>query len=229
MKIEIYSDIACPWCYIGQLRFERALRAFPQAEQVEVSYRPYQLDPAAPEPSVPMMPSLERRFGPQARAMVDRVAENARSEGVQMDFDRALAANTLDAHRLMELAGSEYGAEVQRDLAEALFRAHFTEGRDVAARETLVELATATGMDEARTRDFLVSDEGRHEVREQIEHAQRLGITSVPTFVFDAKYAVQGAQPTSAFLQALEQVAQESGKGKAAEEDGSCADGACEL
>lgn len=229
MKIEIYSDVACPWCYIGQVRFERALRAFPQADQVEVSYRPYQLDPAAPEPSVPMMQSLERRFGPQARAMVDRVAENARTEGVQMDFDRALAANTLDAHRLMERAGSEYGAEVQRDLAEALFRAHFTEGRDVASPETLIELAAAAGMDATRTRDFLESGEGRREVTEQIEQARRLGITSVPTFVFDGKYAVQGAQPTSTFLQALEQVAQERGNGKATGGNGSCADGACDV
>lgn len=210
MKVEIYSDVACPWCYIGEARFERALAAFPGAEEVEVVYRPYQLDPAAPAEAEPMLEYLERRFGANARAMAGRVAENARGEGLVMDYDRGLAVNTLDAHRLLWLAEREHGPEVQRAVATGLFEAHFSRGSDVGDPEVLAGIAAAAGMDAGRVREYLASDEGAREVREEIAGAQRLGITAVPTFVFEEKYAVQGAQPTSAFLQALETVAREA-------------------
>jgi predicted DsbA family dithiol-disulfide isomerase len=230
MKVEIYSDVACPWCYIGKARFERALTAFPGAEAVEVVYRPYQLDPGAPAQAVPMLEYLERRFGAGARAMADRVTENARSEGLVMDYDRGLAVNTLNAHRLLHLAEQEHGPEAQRAVAEGLFEAHFSSGGDVGDPSVLAEIAAAAGMDGARVREYLASDEGTREVRQEIEQAQRLGITAVPTFVFEGKYAVQGAQPTSAFLGALETVAREladADGGEAAEE--SCAGGACGI
>lgn len=229
MKVEIYSDVACPWCYIGKARFERALGAYPGAGQVEVVYRPYQLDPGAPTEAVPMLEYLERRFGTGARAMADRVSENARGEGLEMDYDRGLAANTLDAHRLLRLAEQEHGPEVQRALAEGLFRAHFSEGRDVGDAGVLAEIAAGTGMDPERTREYLISGEGTREVKEEIAGAQRLGITAVPTFVFEGKYAVQGAQPTSAFLQALEAMARETTENGGGKTDESCADGACGI
>lgn len=230
MKVEIYSDVACPWCYVGKARFERALGAFPEAEAVEVVYRPYQLDPGAPGRAVPMLEYLERRFGAGARAMADRVSETARGEGLAMDYDRGLAVNTLDAHRLMRLAEREGGPGVQRALAARLFRAHFSEGLDVGDREVLARLAEEEGLDGRRVREYLASDEGAREVREEIDGARRLGITAVPTFVFDGKYAVQGAQPTSTFLQALETVAREAAEsGGGATGDGSCADGSCAV
>ena len=230
MRVEIYSDVACPWCYVGKKRFERALAALPAAGEVEVVFRPYQLDPGAPERAVPLTEALARKFGPQASAMGGRVVETARGEGIEMDFERALSANTFDAHRLMHLAEHEYGPAVQRALAEALFRAYFAEGTDVSDADALVRLAEAAGMDAARVRAYLASDEGADAVRAEIEQAQRLGITAVPTFVFDGKYAVQGAQPTSVFLQALETVVRESGaEAGVAAEAGDCADGACGL
>ncbi len=228
MKIEIYSDVACPWCYIGEARFNRALRAF-GAENVEVVYRPYQLDPGAPREAVPMLEYLERRFGGSARAMADRVTENARREDLVMDYDRGLAVNTLDAHRLLRLAEREHRPEVQHAVAEALFRAHFSEGRNIGDPAVLAEIAEAAGMDAEQVREHLASEEGTREVKQEIAQAQRLGITAVPTFVFQGKYAVQGAQPTSAFLQALEAVAREEGSGSDARAEDSCTEGACTV
>jgi predicted DsbA family dithiol-disulfide isomerase len=233
MRVEIYSDVACPWCYVGKRRFERALAAFPPAGEVEVVFRPYQLDPAAPARAVPLNEALAMMFGPQAAAMGGRVVETARGEGIEMDFDRALSANTFDAHRLMRLAEHEYGPAVQRAVADALFSAYFAQGADVSNADALVQIAEAAGMDAERARAYLASGEGADEVRDEIEQAQRLGITAVPTFVFGGKYAVQGAQPTSVFLQALETVAREEGEAEAAAATaaggGACADGACEV
>lgn len=226
MKVEIYSDVACPWCYIGKERFERALGAYPGGDAVEVTYRPFQLDPGAPGDAVPLLDYLGRRFGPGAESKIGPVVSAAREEGLTIDFGSAQAANTLGAHRLMWLAEREDGAGVQRALAEALFEAHFGRGWDIGDPEVLAGLAAEVGMDRERARAYLASDEGRIEVEREIEESRRLGITAVPTFVFDGKYAVQGAQPASAFLRALEAVERET-QASAGAEDGSCADGSC--
>jgi predicted DsbA family dithiol-disulfide isomerase len=210
MKVEIYSDVACPWCYIGKRRFEKALAAFPQRSDVEVIYKPYQLDPAAPAKSAPVLERLQRKFGALAGSMMQRVTDTARDEGIEMNFDRALAANTLTAHRLLWLAEREYGSSVQQDLAEALFDAHFSQGGDIADHDPLTELAVSAGMDRARVADFLRSSEGTDEVKAEIRGAQEMGITAVPTFIFDDRYAVQGGQPSPIFLQALERAAADS-------------------
>jgi len=226
MKVEIYSDVACPWCYVGKRRFERALAAYPG--EVEVVFRPYQLDPAAgPEPR-PMLQVLAEKYGPQAAAMARNVAEQARGDGITMNFDRVLAANTLDAHRLLRLAEREHGAAVQRALAEKLFDAHFTRGDHIGDRAVLAGLAGEAGMDPGRARAYLASDEGRAEVQAEIAEARGLGITAVPTFVLDGRYGVQGAQPASTFLQALEAVAREASSTPEADADG-CADGSCAV
>jgi predicted DsbA family dithiol-disulfide isomerase len=210
MKVEIYSDVACPWCYIGKRRFERALAEFPGAAEVEVVYRPYQLDPGASSTARPLMQALGEKFGPGAAAMAGNVAATARGEGITMDFERALAANTLAAHRLLRLAEQEYGARVQHAVAEALFEAHFARGADIGDPEVLAGLAESAGMDPERARAYLASDEGLAEVREDIRSAREIGVTAVPTFVFEGKYGVQGAQPVAAFLQTLEAVAREA-------------------
>jgi predicted DsbA family dithiol-disulfide isomerase len=147
-----------------------------------------------------------------------------------MDYERGLAANTLDAHRLLSLAEREHGAAVQREVAERLFAAHFAGGEDVSDPAVLARLAGEAGMDPGRVREYLVSDQGTAEVRAEIEDARRLGVTAVPTFVFEGRYAVQGAQPTSAFLRALETVERETA-GAAARDagDDACADGACSV
>jgi predicted DsbA family dithiol-disulfide isomerase len=210
MKIDIYSDVACPWCYIGQARFERALRGFEGGEHIEVRYRPYQLDPRAPAEAEPMYDYLARRFGAQARAMAAHVIGIAQAEGLTMDYDRGLTVNTLNAHRLLTVVERERGAEVQRALMRRLFDAHFAEGKNVGDPRVLAELAADVGLDQDETRNYLETDEGTREVREEIAEAQRLGVSAVPTYVFDDKYIVEGAQPTELFVQALEQIANDA-------------------
>ena len=223
MKVEIYSDIACPWCFVGKRRFERALAAFPRAEQVEVVYKPYQLVPDAPTEAVPHRAWLAERYGPQSRAMDDRITELGRGEGIRYDFDTSLAVNTLHAHRLLWLAANEYGLPAQRDLKERLLTAHFSEGVDVGDFAALTEVAVAAGLERERVAAFLSSDEGTAEVRAELAGAHALGINSVPTFVFDGQWAVQGAQETSVFLQALEQTVPATAPAGACADDGSCA------
>lgn len=238
MKVEIYSDIACPWCYIGERRFKRALAAYPQADDVEVVFRSYQLDPGAPEEAVPLPDYLQRRFGQPVDGMLQQVTDAGKGEGIEFDWDRALSVNTLTAHRLLHLAEHEYGAETQRALAERLFEAYFSRGGDMTDHALLTELAVAVGMNEERVRGYLASDEGLAETRGEIDRARALGITAVPTFVFEGKFAVQGAQSASTFLQALEQVAEQTRaaaaeNGNTADDEGAagdaCADGSCAV
>lgn len=229
MKVEIYSDIACPWCYIGERRFKRALEAFGPAKDIEVVFRPYQLDPGAPAQARPLKEYLEGRFGSGVSGMLERVNEAASGEGITMDWDRAQSVNTVTAHRLMGLAEREYDGTVQGKLAEALFALHFSEGEDVSDHDALTRVAVAAGMDEERVQDYLASGEGQAQVEADFQHARQLGIQAVPTFVFDGKYAVQGGQPVSTFLRTLEEVeaaakqSPEEGDGAAACDDGACA------
>lgn len=222
MQVEIYSDIACPWCYIGERRFARALSAFPQADQVEVVFRPFQLDPSLPDRPQPLKERLREKFGPRLDATLRHTTSMAKQEGLDLRFDEAQAVNTFTAHRLLWLAEQEAGPEVQRKLAEKLFEAHFTNGENIADHELLTDLAASVGIDRERVNAFLASDEGKAEVQNAIDRAQRLGIRAVPTFVFNGESAVQGAQPTSTFLQALEEIYQETTTAAEA-----CTDGAC--
>ena len=210
MKVDIYSDVACPWCYIGQARFERALADVAGAERVDVRYHPYQLDPRAPTDAEPMYDYLTRRFGERGRSMAAHVIGVARGEGLAMDYERGLSVNTLNAHRLSMLADREYGSETQRALIRRLFDAHFVEGNDVGDPRVLAALAGEVGMDPDTARNYLETERGTREVREAIAAAQRLGVTAVPTYVFDDKYVIEGAQPTELFQQALHSIAEES-------------------
>jgi predicted DsbA family dithiol-disulfide isomerase len=160
--------------------------------------------------------------------MAENMIATARAEGLVMDYERGLSVNTLDAHRLLRLAEREYGLEVQRTLAARLFAAHFSEGRNVGDVDTLAKLAAEVGVDEQRARAYLAGAEGLSEVVGEIAEARELGITAVPTFVFDEKYAIPGAQPTSVFLRALEDISRETAAANASS-DVSCTDDGCAV
>jgi predicted DsbA family dithiol-disulfide isomerase len=207
VKVEIYSDIVCPWCYLGKVRFERALAAFPEARSVEVVYRPFQLDPSAPHEPLPHRGVLEAKYGPQAAAMDGRLAAMGAAEDIVFDFDTVLENNSLLAHRLLRFTLAEYGPQAQVRLKGRLMTGHFGEGMDIGDHEQLTDAAVAVGLDRDAVAAFLDGDELHDEVLDEIDQARQLGITAVPTFVFEGQWAVQGGQETSAFLRALEQVA----------------------
>lgn len=228
MKVEIYSDVVCPWCYVGERRFGRALAAFAGADEVEVVFRPYQLDPDAPATAVPLSEYLERRFGHRADGLQAHVGAAAEAEGISIAWDRALAANTRTAHRLLSLAERDHGAEVQLALAERLFDLHFTRGGNIGDVEQLADEAEAAGMDRARVQAYLASDEGVQELEADFRRARDLGISAVPTFVFDGRTAVQGAQPPEKFLEVLRELAAARAPQGADEGgDGSCGGDVC--
>lgn len=201
MEIDIYADVVCPWCYIGKRRLEQALESYDG--EVTVHYRPFQLDPSpVPEPQ-PLLDALATKFGPQARQMVGHVTGVAAGVGLKLDFDRAVAANTFDAHRLIAWAAERGRAA---EMVDALYRAHFTDGVDVGSRDALAALAGEVGLDAAEARRFLDSDERVAELTTELETARQIGVSSVPTFVLAGKYAVTGAQEPATLLAALTEV-----------------------
>ncbi|MET0288207.1 MAG: DsbA family oxidoreductase [Pseudoxanthomonas sp.] len=217
MRIDIWSDVVCPWCWIGKRRFQRALELLgEQAPAVDVHWHAYQLDPEASDQPVPLREAYAAKFGGTERTeqLLSQTQATARSEGLPFDFSQGqVRVTTLPAHRLMWLAKREGDVEA---VGEALFHAHFALGRNLADAETLVEAGAAGGLDAARVRALLASDEGMAEVQAALDQARSLGITAVPTFVIDGRYAVQGAQPPEQFVQILRQVAAERGAGDTA-------------
>ncbi|MEU1884239.1 DsbA family oxidoreductase [Micromonospora sp. WMMD987] len=205
MEIDIYADVVCPWCYIGKRRFEQALASYDG--EVTVRYRPFQLDPTPVAAPQPLLDALAAKFGGRERAeqMADQVTRVAAGVGLTLNFDRAVSANTFDAHRLVRFADGHGRAG---ELVEALYRAHFTDGVDVGSPSALVALATSVGLDETEVRDHLASDAGRREVAADLAAAHRLGVSSVPTFVLAGRYGVTGAQEPETLLAALTEVAQ---------------------
>jgi predicted DsbA family dithiol-disulfide isomerase len=200
MQIEIWSDVVCPWCYIGKRRLERALGEFEHADEVEVTWRSFQLNPDAPAKAVPTLEYLTQRFGPQAQAMTARVAEIGEGEGLTLDSASALTVNTLEAHRLLHLAADLGIGDAAK---ERLLRAHFSEGADLSDHETLTKLMVEAGADEARVREVLAGTEYAEAVQADIDMARRLGANGVPFFVIDRKYGISGAQAAETFLHAL--------------------------
>jgi predicted DsbA family dithiol-disulfide isomerase len=229
MRVEIYSDVVCPWCYIGERRFARALADLPDAGEVEVVYRPFQLNPDASEVAIPLKAYMEKRFGARAATMHGQVDAAGAAEGITFEWDRALSVNTRTAHRLVRLAEREYGAEAQRALVERLFDLHFTRGGDVSDPDLLADEAAAVGMDRDRARAYLGSDEGVRELEAEFEAARRIGVRAVPTFVFDGSWAIEGAQPTARFAEALAELSREKAPAGEAGGGEACADGACEI
>jgi predicted DsbA family dithiol-disulfide isomerase len=206
VQIEIWSDVVCPWCYIGKRRLERALGEFEHADEVEVTWRSFQLNPdTLPGTAVPTLEYLTKRYGPQAQEMTARVAELAKAEG--LDFgSSSLAVNTLEAHRVLHLAADLGFGDAAK---ERLLRAHFTEGANLSDHETLTRLVVEAGHSEdagtieARAREVLAGREYENAVLDDISLARRMGISGVPFFAIDRKYGISGAQSPETFLRAL--------------------------
>jgi len=215
MQIEIWSDVVCPWCYIGKRRLESALADFEHADEVEVVWRSFQLDPTAPlEATESIAAHLGSKYGggPEAgRQMIDRVTEVAEGEGLAFDYHEAQRASTVDAHRLLHLAHAEGGSRLQGELKERLLASYFTEARNPADPAVLTEAAVAMiGLPQERVTAVLGSDEYADEVAADSAQAAAYGATGVPFFVVDRKYGVSGAQPSEVFAQLLERAWTES-------------------
>jgi predicted DsbA family dithiol-disulfide isomerase len=213
LTIDVISDVICPWCFIGKRRLERALAGRPAT----VRWRPFQLNPDMPREGIDRKEYRIRKFGSWERSLeLDaRVAAAGRGEGIAFDFDRmARTPNTLDAHRIIWLAG-ERG--VQDAVVEALFLAYFTDGRDLSDRATLAEVAAGAGLDRDEVVELLGGDKGLDVVRAGEEQARRIGVSGVPFFVVNGKVALSGAQPPEMFRQAFEQAGETIATGEACE------------
>jgi predicted DsbA family dithiol-disulfide isomerase len=210
MKVEIWSDVVCPFCYIGKRNFEKALAAFPAPEKVEVVWRSYQLDPTLKTtPGQSLHEYLAARKGfstDHARQMGNHATGAARQAGLTFRLDEAVVANTHDAHRLLHLAAAR---GLQDQAEERLFAAYFTEGRDVGDHATLLELSTDIGLDAEEVKQVLQSNAYADQVQTDQDEAAQVGARGVPFFVFGEKYALSGAQPSEVFAGALQQTWEE--------------------
>jgi len=212
LRIDIWSDVACPWCYVGKRRLEGALAEFEHADEVEVRWHAFELDPSVPketDPSVSLAERLARKYRTttaSAEQMMQRMADTAAEDGIEMDFDRARPGNTFDAHRLIHLAG-ERGA--QDAMKERLLKAYFTEGALVSDHETLARLAAEVGLEPDEVQAMLSTDQYAQEVRQDEAQAAALGITGVPCFVLAERFGVTGAQPVETMKRVLERAWEE--------------------
>ncbi len=235
MKVEIWSDVVCPWCYVGKRQLEVALSRFEHARQVDVVWRSFELDPTSPTlVGLPMARILERKYGmtaEQARAANERMTGLAADVGLEFHLDAVQAGNTFDAHRMIHLA-ARYG--LADAMKERLFAAYFTEGLSIGDPPTLTKLAAEVGLDPDEVEAALHGDDFAAEVREDESVAAALGVSGVPFFVIDGAYGVSGAQPADVLLGAMERAWSEShltsatsvvGPGAG---DPACSDGACE-
>jgi predicted DsbA family dithiol-disulfide isomerase len=213
LVVEVWSDVVCPWCYIGKRRLEAALAGFEHREDVEVVWRAFQLDPGAPRSDQPgggedVASHLGRRYGggcDAGLAMNARVSEIARRDGLDYHLDSAVRANTADAHRLLHLALELGGPQLQGTLKERLMTAYFTNGEVIDDTETLQRIGAEAGLDAARVAEVLAGSAYADEVAADVEQARAFGADGVPFTVVDRRYGISGAQPVELFAQALRQ------------------------
>lgn len=203
--MDIWSDVVCPWCYIGKARFERALAGFGHRDQVEVVYRSFELDPGRPDgDAVPVLDMLAGKYGLSAAEVADaegRIAGLAQAEGLGFRTDRTLG-NTFGIHRVLHLGRA---SDVQPGLLDAIYRAYFAEARPIFDADVLADVAAGAGLDPADVRKTLSGDDYAVDVRQDERQARELGINGVPFFLFDGRLAVSGAQQTATFAEALHQ------------------------
>jgi predicted DsbA family dithiol-disulfide isomerase len=208
VKVEIWSDVVCPWCYIGKRRFEHAVAELGGEADVEIVWRSFELDPDAPRvQGEPMLEHLAQKYGmtlEQAEAAQARVTQTAAGEGLDYHLADTQRGNSFDAHRLIHLARTR---GLQDEVKERFLRAYFTEGERIGEPETLARLAVEAGLDPAEVDETLATGRFADEVREDERRARLLGINGVPFFVLDERLGVSGAQPTEVFVRALRQAA----------------------
>jgi predicted DsbA family dithiol-disulfide isomerase len=206
MDVEIWSDVACPWCYVGKRRFEAALAGFAHGDDVRVTWRSFELDPGAPaEREHSGAEHLAEKYGmsvEEARARQQHLRDMAAGDGLDMRFDLTRGGNTFDAHRLLHLAAAH---DRQDAMTERLMRAYHSEGELISDHETLVRLAVEVGLSEDEVRELLAGDRFAAEVRDDERTAHALGIHAVPTFVVDRRIGVSGAQPPEVLRELLQQ------------------------
>ncbi|MCC7465684.1 MAG: DsbA family oxidoreductase [Saprospiraceae bacterium] len=204
MKIEIWSDVVCPFCYIGKRKLEQALEQFPHRDQVEITWKSFQLDPETPVNGGDYLQYLATRKGwslDYTRQLTQQVTQMASNAGLEYHLEKAITANSFDAHRVAHLASTKGLGD---GMAEALFKAHFVEGKSISDHKTLTEIGTAVGLEANEVSQLLASKQFTEEVQKDIQEARQLQISGVPFFVVDRKYAISGAQDTSVFLQTLQ-------------------------
>lgn len=209
VRVEVFSDVVCPWCYIGKRRLESAaanlsVKGF--TLDLAMEFRPFQLDPiAAPDIATPVSQAYAKKFGSEQRAseLITHVTEVAARDNIVFRMDRALRANTMLAHRLSYIALRDYGVQLQTRLEESLFKAYFTDGENIGDIDVLMTCARDAGMDSELTRHQLLRNEGLAEVESQLRLAAEIGISAVPTFIFDGKWSVPGAQEIAVFERVL--------------------------
>ena len=208
IKVDVVSDVMCPWCYIGKRRLEDALEQLDDIV-VDLRWRPFQLDATLPPEGKDRKRYLEQKFGgpDRAAAIYQRIRDAGAEDGIAFDFDAIeKSPNTLDAHRLIRWAQGE-GEKTGDRVVEALFRAFFLEGQNIGDHDVLTRIASNAGMDGPLVRELLASDRDKAETQAEIEMAQRMGVTGVPCFVLADKYAVQGAQDATTLVNAIREVA----------------------
>ena len=207
LRVDVWSDIACPWCYVGKRRFEGALAAFAHAAQVELVWRAFELDPAAPperDEKVSYAARLADKYGSslqEAEGMISRMTDTAREDGLDFHFEKIRPGNTFDAHRVLHLA-HERG--LQDAVKERLLAAYLSAGEPIGAPETIVRAAVDAGLDAREVEAVLSSQQHADAVRADEREAREKGIQGVPVFVFGGRYALSGAQPSEVILRVLE-------------------------
>ena len=210
MKVDIWSDVRCPFCYIGKRKFEMALEKFPHKDDVKVEWHSFQLDPnlktTTEVNAIDHISEIKGISHEQAVQMHRNVTSVAKEVGLDFDFDKAIVANSFNAHRLIQLAKTHgLGNEIE----EQLFKAHFIEGKNIDDNEVLIQTGISAGLNEKEVREVLSSDASAKEVKQDERQAQSIGVRGVPFFVLNDKYAVSGAQSPETFLEVLEQTWEE--------------------
>jgi predicted DsbA family dithiol-disulfide isomerase len=204
IQVDIWSDFACPFCYIGKTHFDQALLQFKERDRVLITYRSFELDPnSAKSQNQNIYEVLAKKYGQPlewAKKANERVIKLGKDCGLDFQMDRIIPTNSFDAHRLNQLAK---GKGLQAQLQNSIFKGYFSEGLDIATENSLLQMGVRAGLEEAEIRSVLESDQFAEDVRHDEEQAQEYGISGVPFFLFNEKYGVSGAQPTEAFLEAL--------------------------
>jgi len=210
MEVKIWSDVRCPFCYIGKRKFEAALEKFQHKDKVKVTWKSFQLDPGLQtRTDINTLDYFVETKGvtkEQARQMLSGATQMAKEVGLDFHLEDSVLANSFKAHKLIQMAKSK---DLGDEIEEALFKAHFEASKNIDDTEVLVAIAASIGMDEAEVRAMLESDDYEYEVKQDELEARNIGVRGVPFFVFDDRYAISGAQPTEAFLETIEKAWEE--------------------